>query len=922
MKYNKIILCTGLAMALSLQAKAEYTQYILKTSSVTRSLSYSWNEERGYPLSNAFDGNDSTEWRSSSNQSSIKIKLKYTESVKISGIMLQLGSIGYYPNEFEVYATNSAEVFDKSEHIIGEWAVFADATISGSTNPKGIYRYFVDDQNAYKYFKVTLNNAYKTDISEILFFYCDHQTTLTHHDAATSTCSQKGNVEYWECPDCHKTFSDASGSTVLNDYETSIDENNHVHVTHHTEVPAHCDKNGTIEYWSCDDCKKLFSDADCTNETTEADLVIAMFANPYVQVGTYQNDATYLAYGCSNNYCGTQALYYKSEIDSCKILSYAFFSNKSGVNLEKEVWVYMGETTKEDLETPLTKNELTEVFHGNLVLAQSHGWEEVTLTTPFDYKGKGNLVVAVYTKSQSTDYAPYRCEYSSGNTFAIFRNSDSDPSHADIGNTSNSYYSGERPIIRIKKKIQTHVADLSVTSTDGYTTCTRCGDTHAEVDTLGTVALQDGIDYERTMPCTVTNSLTYARDFETAGQWEALYIPMSILYNKEEAGKYDLAEIHTYGVTEDTNGDGVVNSKDQKRIILNRVAQNVVTAPNVPYMIRPKQAGTLTFTSYDNLLAAAEVNEVDCGTMRETFTFTGNNAQLDSLATAGYYTLSNDQLVKATNDASKLQGLRWYMTTNITATAIPFYMAPTDFSLADKEVYAETSAATYPNFTYTRNFVSTVWQSLYVPFALSVETLSQYGLTVAELNNVHMYDRDDDGEPDETELEFFTLKRGSTVANYPYLIKPSTTGEVTMELKKVRLEKAIETAIECSTFKQVFTVRGTYSGVSGTEMYNNQYYAPSGNGLSKAASSNVSLAPQRWYLQVTNKADGSTASLAPSMRVSVDGNWADETEEETGIQTVSVDATSRTFSLDGLQVDKNLLKNGLYIRNGKKIIVK
>lgn len=687
---------------------------------------------------------------------------------------------------------------------------------------------------------------------------------------------------------------------------------------YHEEIPARCLDNGRKAYWTCSICNKDFKDEACTEKLEDMDeLIIPAISSTYTIIGDIENSESNssLAF-CSYYYNGgSQAMYKSSELSACTITSISFYCLTTG-GLSRNAKIYIMETDQNDLSSPLDGTDSDIYFDGPLVLGKkSNAWEEIVLDRPFKYSGTKNLVIGIYSSSNEYKQIYYACEVKAG--LAIYRQSDNYQNYADI-NYSYDYSGGSRPIIRFKSG--SHVVDPDEVSHDGFASCPVCNEI-SEPATLGTVALQDGIDYVRTTPCTVTSSLTYVRNFAVSGQWEALYAPISFQYSKAEAGQYDLCEIHTYSVAEDTNGDGYISSKDQKYIILNKVALGTMTSANTPYLIRPKRAGEFIFNSCDNVLHAAEVNSVDCGSLRETFTFTGNNEAMTEMASENCYIISGDQLVKVTDDETSLQGLRWYMTTDSESDAIPFYLAPSEFELADGDVYAEVKDFTYPRATYTRNFVSTQWQSLYVPFSISVETLASYGLTVAELNDTHMYDRDEDGEPDETELEFFVLKRGSTVANYPYMIKPAAAGTVTIPMTSVLFKAATETSIECSTFKQKFTITGTYTGVSGTEMFANQYYAPSGTGLSKAASDAVSLKPQRWYLQVTNKADGSIASLAPQMRIRIDGEWIDEIE--TGISGVTTLRQEQiTYDLDGRKVNASERKSGLYLQNGKKIFIK
>lgn len=54
----------------------------------------------------------------------------------------------------------------------------------------------------------------------------DHK--LTHHDAVEATCISNGNIEYWECDNCGKFFTDGEGKTeVSKDDVITVNENAH-----------------------------------------------------------------------------------------------------------------------------------------------------------------------------------------------------------------------------------------------------------------------------------------------------------------------------------------------------------------------------------------------------------------------------------------------------------------------------------------------------------------------------------------------------------------------------------------------------------------------------------------------------------------------------------------------------------------------
>ena len=91
--------------------------------------------------------------------------------------------------------------------------------------------------------------------------------TLTKTDEVAATCTTAGNIEYWTCSECHKLFSDANGETEISGADTVLPAK---HVLTKTEaVAATCTSTGTEAYWTCSECHKLFSDENGENEITE-----------------------------------------------------------------------------------------------------------------------------------------------------------------------------------------------------------------------------------------------------------------------------------------------------------------------------------------------------------------------------------------------------------------------------------------------------------------------------------------------------------------------------------------------------------------------------------------------------------------------------------------------------------------------------
>ena len=244
-----------------------------------------------------------------------------------------------------------------------------------------------------------------------------------------------------------------------------------------------------------------------------------------------------------------------------------------------------------------------------------------------------------------------------------------------------------------------------------------------------------------------------------------------------------------------------------------------------------------------------------------------------------------------------------------------------DITLNDGDIY-NTGTKQCDQLTYSRTFSNTHWQALYVPFSIPVDSLSAHGLQVAELNDTHQWDFNGDGVADSTRVEFFTLTSGSTGANYPYLIRAMEPTTLSLTLKEIEVNAAEENSIECSSTKQKFTFVGTYTGVSGADMYDNNYYGMSGGGLKRVSNNTVSLKPQRWYMKIENKNGSPVSYYAPSIRFIVDGIEDEAETSDLVLPTVDADLSAPMYSIEGIRQTSNQLQPGLYLRQGKKIVIR
>ena len=224
---------------------------------------------------------------------------------------------------------------------------------------------------------------------------------------------------------------------------------------------------------------------------------------------------------------------------------------------------------------------------------------------------------------------------------------------------------------------------------------------------------------------------------------------------------------------------------------------------------------------------------------------------------------------------------------------------------------------------YFRNFSHTEWQTLYVPFEIPYEDICD-DLEVAEINNVHQYDYDDDGVTDETIIEAFKVTSGVLKANYPYLIRAKETGWKILTMTNTTLYASEENSIDCSSVREKFTFTGTYGSLSSAELPQGEGYYTLIDGEWQPVTEAVLLGAFRFYLKVDSRS-GALAAEARSIRMRIIGeNGEDDTTGIDNLESTDNDGkTTVIYDLQGRKVlDAETLQEGVYIINGKKVVIK
>ena len=236
--------------------------------------------------------------------------------------------------------------------------------------------------------------------------------------------------------------------------------------------------------------------------------------------------------------------------------------------------------------------------------------------------------------------------------------------------------------------------------------------------------------------------------------------------------------------------------------------------------------------------------------------------------------------------------------------------------LTDNEAYTNDSQLDGADVTYSRNFTNVNWQAIYLPFSLKYEDWKK-DFEVAYINGAIQTDNDDDGVIDETVMEIIKLKSGSTKPNVPYLIRAKTMGEKTFHAKNTTVYAAEENSVDCSTTIAKFTFTGTYKTIPYETLIANKYYAMGGGELVISNGSN--LKPYRWYMKVDSH-EYSTFDVNGAKAITL--KVLDD-EETTGVNEVRVtNDESPIYDLNGRKVSENNLKPGIYVKKGKKFVVR
>lgn len=226
------------------------------------------------------------------------------------------------------------------------------------------------------------------------------------------------------------------------------------------------------------------------------------------------------------------------------------------------------------------------------------------------------------------------------------------------------------------------------------------------------------------------------------------------------------------------------------------------------------------------------------------------------------------------------------------------------------------------NTTLTKNYTNTGWNAFFVPFDF---TLTQEMLNDFEFATLYAIALENgNGSP---AISYKMAKAGDKIAAfYPCLIKAKATGELKLNVSEVYY-KSIKgvTPKDCSSIPELYTfhpvMENTYIAAK-----HGYYLKSEQNSFFYNTHPEAYIQPLRYYMTIQDRGDMSyivpANGGASKVKICVIGE-----DEPTGITDLvdeAANASDKIYNLQGVVVGNTTegLPKGVYIKNGRKIIVK
>ena len=243
--------------------------------------------------------------------------------------------------------------------------------------------------------------------------------------------------------------------------------------------------------------------------------------------------------------------------------------------------------------------------------------------------------------------------------------------------------------------------------------------------------------------------------------------------------------------------------------------------------------------------------------------------------------------------------------------------------LVDGETFSYNTDMVLEEITYTRTYKKSAWLSWYVPFDLT--------LTSDVLNNFSFakfcgsYTEEDGNGDDVFCITVSRLKAGDVVkANTPYVVKAKTASNdpQVITVTNATLKAAEERVLNMYSAEKKISIKGIYSSKNATEQDCDWYFINSTGYVH--AQAGQTLGANRLFMTITDREDNLYANTPNPNNVKL--KVLDD-DEETSLEELATDDGLQTtehavYDLSGRRILNDKLESGIYIINGKKVLVK
>lgn len=224
------------------------------------------------------------------------------------------------------------------------------------------------------------------------------------------------------------------------------------------------------------------------------------------------------------------------------------------------------------------------------------------------------------------------------------------------------------------------------------------------------------------------------------------------------------------------------------------------------------------------------------------------------------------------------------------------------------------------NTTLTKNYTNTGWNSFFVPFDFTLTDEMLNDFEFATLYAIAL--ENGNGSP---AISYKKMKAGDKIAAFfPCLIKAKATGEQTLNVGEVDYKSNV-TSKDCSSTTELYTfhpvMENTYIAAK-----HGYYLNSKQNSFVYNTHPEAYIQPLRYYMTIQDRGDMSyivpANGGASKAKICVIGE--DEPTGITDIADETANASGKVYNLQGVVVGNTTegLPKGVYIKNGRKIIVK